>query len=105
MYRQALEHGWLDGRDLVDGRGVQRSALSYPHLPHTEIFASVETFYRRFYFRPRKIFAIVGEMARDRQVLARRLRDGVEFLRFLAARGSGEHTSELQSLAYLVCRL
>ena len=86
MYRQALEHGWLDGRDLVDGRGVQRSALSYPHLPHTEIFASVETFYRRFYFRPRKIFAIVGEMARDRQVLARRLRDGVEFLRFLAAR-------------------
>src|SRR2546426_567515 len=86
MYRQALEHGWLDGRDLVDGRGVQRSALSYPHLPHTEIFASVETFYRRFYFRPRKIFAIVGEMARDRQVLVRRLRDGVQFLRFLAAR-------------------
>jgi len=89
MYRQALEHGWLDGRELVDGRGVQRSALSYPHLPHTEIFASVETFYRRFYFRPRKIFAIVGEMARDRQVLARRLRDGVEFLRFLAARRVG----------------
>jgi len=89
MYRQALEHGWLDGRELVDGRGVQRSALSYPHLPHTEIFASLETFYRRFYFRPRKIFAIAGEMARDRQVLARRLRDGVEFLRFLAARRVG----------------
>src|SRR5947209_7313605 len=89
MYRQALEHGWLDGRELVDGRGVQRSALSYPHLPHTEIFASVETFYRRFYFLPRQIFAIVGEMARDRQVLARRLRDGVEFLRFLAARRAG----------------
>src|SRR2546427_8280747 len=89
MHRQALEQGWLDGRELVDGRGVQRSALSYPHLPHTEIFASVETFYRRFYFRPRKIFAIVGEMARDRQVLARRLRDGREVLRFPAARRGG----------------
>src|SRR5207245_7082581 len=74
---------------LVDGRGSHRTASSYPHLLHTEIFASVETFYRRFYFRPRKIFAIVGEMARDRQVLARRLRDGVEFLRFLAARRVG----------------
>src|SRR2546427_5152035 len=45
MHRQALEQGWLDGRELVDGRGVQRSALSYPHLAHTEIFDSVETFY------------------------------------------------------------
>src|SRR5205809_3577706 len=86
MYRQALEEGWLDGRELVDGRGVQRSALSYPHLAHTEIFDSVDTFYRRFYFRPRKIFALAGEMAQDRRVLRRRLREGVEFVRFLAAR-------------------
>src|SRR5216117_2658874 len=91
MYRQALEEGWLDGRELVDGRGVQRSALSYPHLAHTEIFDSVETFYRRFYFRPRKLFAIAGEMARDRRVLARRLREGAEFVRFLAARRAGEN--------------
>jgi len=88
MYRQALEHGWLDDRELVDGRGVQRSVLRYPHLAHTEIFDSVEAFYRRFYFRPRKIFAIAGEMARDRRVLARRLREGVEFFRFLATRRS-----------------
>src|SRR5216117_467999 len=86
MYRQALEHGWLDDRELVDGRGVQRSVLRYPHLAHTEIFDSVGTFYRRFYFRPRKIFAIAGQMARDRRVLARRLREGVEFCRFLVAR-------------------
>ena len=89
MYRQALEQGWLDGRELVDGRGVQRSALSYPHLAHTEIFDSVETFYRRFYFRPRKIFAIAGDMARDRRLLTRRLRQGVEFVRFLATRRAG----------------
>ena len=86
LYREALDHGWLDGRGLVDDRGVQVSALHYPHLAYTEIFDSVETFYRRFYFRPRKILALGGEMVRDPQVLKRRLREGVEFFRFLAQR-------------------
>ncbi|PYN07700.1 MAG: hypothetical protein DME06_17010, partial [Candidatus Rokuibacteriota bacterium] len=54
MHREAVENGWLqnDGQALVNARGVQVSALSYAHLPHTEIFDSVETFYKRFYFRP-----------------------------------------------------
>jgi hypothetical protein len=65
---------------------VQSSVLGYPHLARTEIFASLEHFYRRFYFRPRKIFAIGAEMVRDRAVLRRRLGEGVEFLRFLARR-------------------
>jgi hypothetical protein len=60
--------------------------LGYPHLPRTEIFASLDQFYRRFYFRPRKIFTIGGEMLRDRSVMRRRLGEGVEFLRFLARR-------------------
>jgi radical SAM superfamily enzyme YgiQ (UPF0313 family) len=85
LHRQALEQGWLEDR-LVDGRGVQASALGYPHLTRTEIFESVETFYRRFYFRPRKIFAIAAEMARDGAVLRRRLVEGAEFLRFLGDR-------------------
>ena len=70
----------------MDDRGVQVSALNYPHLAHTEIFDSVETFYRRFYFRPRKIFALAGEMVRNRQVPKRRLREGVEFFSFLSRR-------------------
>jgi hopanoid biosynthesis associated radical SAM protein HpnJ len=88
LYRQAQEQGWLSDEALVDGSGVQTSVLGYPHLPRTEIFASVEAFYRRFYFRPRKIFAIGGEMLRDRAVLKRRLGEGVEFFRFLARRRS-----------------
>jgi hopanoid biosynthesis associated radical SAM protein HpnJ len=86
LYREAQARGWLEDGTLVDAAGVQTSVLGYPHLPRTEIFASVETFYRRFYFRPRKIFAIGAEMARDRVVLRRRLGEGVEFLRFLARR-------------------
>jgi len=90
LYREALERGWLAEDGLVDGDGVQTSALGYPGLPRTEIFDSVETFYRRFYFRPRKIFAIVGEMVRDPALGRRRLREGRDFFRFLHRRRTRE---------------
>jgi hypothetical protein len=65
---------------------VQVSALGYPHLSRLEIFRSVDQFYRRFYFRPRKMISLAAEMVRDRRVLRRRLAEGREFLRFLRAR-------------------
>ena len=86
LYREAQAHGWLEAQPLVDGHGTQTSVLGYPHLPREEIFAALETFYRRFYFRPRKIVAIGAEMLRDRAVMRRRLGEGVDFLRFLARR-------------------
>ena len=88
LYRQALDHGWLDEKhaDLVDASGVQIAPLHYPHLSHTEIFQSVEDFYRRFYFRAPKIAAIVSEMVRSPQMMVRRLREGVEFFAFLRER-------------------
>ncbi len=86
MHREALERGWLRDGELVDDRGLQQSALSYPHLPSEEIFDALERFYRRFYFRPGKIWQITKEMARDRRMLVRRLREGVEFFRFLSQR-------------------
>jgi hopanoid biosynthesis associated radical SAM protein HpnJ len=86
LYRQAQEQGWLAGGGLVNEGGVQQSALGYPHLSRGEIFASVETFYRRFYFRPRKIFAMVSEMARDHRMFRRRVGEGVDFVRFLMRR-------------------
>ena len=53
LYDQAVREGWLDtaNAEYVDAHGVQIAPLHYPHLSHTEIFDSVETFYRRFYFR------------------------------------------------------
>jgi hopanoid biosynthesis associated radical SAM protein HpnJ len=86
LHREALERGWLETGALVDAQGTQASVLGYPHLPRTQIFDSLEAFYRRFYFRPRKIFAIGAEMLRDRAVMKRRLGEGVEFLSFLARR-------------------
>src|SRR3989449_782576 len=86
LYQQALERGWLQETELVDAGGVQTSVPAYPHLSRTEIFASVESFYRRFYFRPRKIFGFVKEMVQDAALCRRRLAEGRDFLRFLARR-------------------
>jgi hopanoid biosynthesis associated radical SAM protein HpnJ len=88
LYDQALKNGWLDAdnAELVDEHGIQIAPLHYPHLSHAEIFDSVETFYKRFYFRPGKIGAIVGEMVRSPEMMKRRLREGVEFFEFLKER-------------------
>jgi len=85
LYNQAVEEGWLDAdhAELVDEHGIQIAPLHYPHLSHQEIFDSVETFYRRFYFRAGKIASIVGEMVMSPEMMVRRLREGVEFFRFL----------------------
>jgi hopanoid biosynthesis associated radical SAM protein HpnJ len=102
LYRQAQERGWLqiEDRDLVDAHGVQVAALQYPGLPQTQIFSSVEAFYRRFYFRPRKVVSMVGGMLRDPAVMRRRLREGVEFFRFLRdRRGSGAPVEAASSSA------
>src|SRR6266852_6093458 len=88
LHRQALENRWLvdEHADLLTERGTQVASLSYPHLSHTEIFRSVDDFYKRFYFRAPKIAAIVGEMLRSPDMLRRRLREGIEFFRFLRER-------------------
>ena len=76
----------------MDGDGVQTSALSYPDLPRSEIFASVGAFYRRFYFRPRKLVSLATEMVCDPALGRRRLKEGRDFLRFLRRRRRGSGT-------------
>ncbi len=92
LYKQAIENGWLDAEhaELVDDNGVQIAPLHYPNLSHERIFENVETFYKAFYFRPKKIASIVGEMLTSPDMMKRRLREGVEFREFLKDRkGAG----------------
>ena len=93
LYKQALEKGWLvdENAGLLTESGMQVASLSYPHLSHTEIFQSVDEFYKRFYFRASKIAAIAGEMIRSPDILRRRLREGIEFFRFLRERREPVH--------------
>ena len=90
LYRQAQEQGWLQIQtgELVDTHGIQTAAMNYPGLSSALIFNSVEEFYRKFYFRPRKMLSLASEMVRDRQVMKRRLREGRDFLRFLRSHRS-----------------
>jgi hopanoid biosynthesis associated radical SAM protein HpnJ len=99
LYRQAQENNWLPAstggagaQSLVNDDGEQIAALSYPHLSSDEIFHSMEVFYRRFYFRTSKIWEIVKEMLTSSEMLKRRLREGVEFMRFLRARSAAAAT-------------
>jgi hopanoid biosynthesis associated radical SAM protein HpnJ len=88
LYKQAVAEGWLQENDavnLVNEKGVQLAAISYPHLSKDEIYHSMETFYKRFYFRPGKIWEIVKGMLQSTDMMKRRLREGIEFFRFLRA--------------------
>jgi hopanoid biosynthesis associated radical SAM protein HpnJ len=88
LYRQAQEQGWLEIKsdELVDTHGIQTAALNYPGINRTLIFDSLDDFYKKFYFRPRKMFSLFGGMLRDPQVMKRRLREGAEFFTFLRER-------------------
>jgi hopanoid biosynthesis associated radical SAM protein HpnJ len=90
LYRQARENGWLpedaDGAALVSDDGTQLAALSYPGLGPAEILDSVDAFYKRYYFRAGKLAEMSAELFRHPDTTARRLREGVEFARFVSRR-------------------
>jgi len=87
LYAQAKREGWLlaEGEGLVSD-GIQNSVLSYPWLSKEEIFAAVETFYRRFYLRPGPVLRMFKDMLKDRDEFSRRVREGREFFSFMARR-------------------
>jgi hopanoid biosynthesis associated radical SAM protein HpnJ len=88
LYQQAVENNWIapnSAGKLVNDKGEQVATISYPHLSKEDIYHGVETFYKSFYFRPSKIWEIVREMLGNWDMLKRRLREGLEFFRFLRA--------------------
>jgi hopanoid biosynthesis associated radical SAM protein HpnJ len=89
LYRQARENGWFSkGTNLIGEHGEQLSALEYEGLSREEIFSWVERFYKGYYFRPRPIVRMLGDMISDFDVMKRRLREGIEFLKFLRLRAN-----------------
>ena len=88
LFEQAKQQGWLKRRvgDLVADNGVQVSVLEYEHLSSDEIFEAVGRFYKRFYFRPRKMTELAFDMFKSPAVMRRQLREGKEFFGFLATR-------------------
>ena len=102
LHREATENGWLDASALTSGNGLsgsglQLSSLHYSHLRSDEIEDAVERMYRRFYFRQKPILRFLGEMATDRQMLVRRLREGSEFFGYLRERRHIVRSRQLQT--------
>jgi hopanoid biosynthesis associated radical SAM protein HpnJ len=86
LYDQALSNGWFARDNLVATSGIQTSTLRYETMSTAEIEDAVERMYREFYFRPKVYARMVAEMIQDRQMLVRRLREGMEFFDYLKER-------------------
>lgn len=89
LYEQARLNGWFSKKnkaDILHDDGFQQSALEYPGLSKDEIYESVERFYHRYYLRPKPVLRIIKTMLEDKDVCVRRLREGYEFFKSMAAR-------------------
>jgi hopanoid biosynthesis associated radical SAM protein HpnJ len=86
MYQDAIANQWFVEGTLVGGEGYQEVVLKYPGATTADISEGADRMYRRFYFRPRKIASILGQMVTDVHELGRRLREGREFLGYLWSR-------------------
>jgi hopanoid biosynthesis associated radical SAM protein HpnJ len=86
FYDEAVANSWLVPDDLVTIDGIQDFPIQYPNLSRREVFDSVEKFYKKFYFRPRPIMRMMGEMLVDAHQRKRRLAEGKEFFEFMRQR-------------------
>jgi hopanoid biosynthesis associated radical SAM protein HpnJ len=89
LFEQAQANGWMipagpGGTTRADG--YQEASLAYPHLTREAIYESVERFYREYYLRPGPILRILRSMLEDKQVFARRCREGLEFFQSMKSR-------------------
>jgi hopanoid biosynthesis associated radical SAM protein HpnJ len=88
LYEQARREGWLrdESGDLLMDEGFQVTSIDYPHLSHGEVFEAVEEFYRKFFFRPKKIASMLGEMFSDWNQMKVRLGEARDFFGYLMKR-------------------
>ena len=66
---------------LVDAGGYQKCTVSYPAISADEIYASVEQFYKEFYFRPKYIARKLKQIVVDPYERPRLLAEGKQFLK------------------------
>jgi hopanoid biosynthesis associated radical SAM protein HpnJ len=92
FYRLCIEQGWIAADDFIDATGHQRCVVSYPELSSREIFASVEEFYNKFYFRPTYIARSIGRMLVDGEERRKLLREGKQYLAYMKKRKQGATT-------------
>lgn len=86
FYNLCQEKNYFVHDDLVDDQGYQTFNLKYSGIESQEIYEAVETFYKRFYYRPKRLARIVFKMMLDPVERQRRLKEAKEFNYFLRHR-------------------
>jgi radical SAM superfamily enzyme YgiQ (UPF0313 family) len=80
------EKGYFVSDNLVDAQGYQTFNLKYDGIESKEIYEAIETFYKRFYYRPKRLAKIIFKMILDPVERRRRLKEAREFNYFLRHR-------------------
>ncbi|MBI3650432.1 MAG: hopanoid biosynthesis associated radical SAM protein HpnJ [Acidobacteria bacterium] len=76
----------MDYDNMIDDVGHQLPVIQYPGLSREEIVQAVESFYDRYYFRPRIIFRIVRKAAFNGHERRRLYKEAKEFLQLRSKR-------------------
>lgn len=90
FYNLCREQGWIASDDFIDDTGHQKCVINYPHLSNAEIFASVEEFYNKFYFRPKYIARSIGRMIIDGEERKKLLKEGRQYLDYMKKRKNSQ---------------
>lgn len=88
FYEYVQENNFLVQDVYNDEAGYQRCTVSYPAVSSEEIFAAVERFYRKYYFRPHYFFKAAKRLVRNRDDRKRIMREAGEFLTTMRKRRS-----------------
>lgn len=80
------QEGWLTSESYIDDTGHQACVINYPNLSNAEIFASVEEFYNKFYFRPKYIARSILKMVMDGDERKKLLKEGRQYLEYMRKR-------------------
>jgi hopanoid biosynthesis associated radical SAM protein HpnJ len=86
FFEQARREGWIASESYIDDTGHQMCIINYPHLSNAEIFAAVEEFYNKFYFRPKYIARSVMKMIVDGEERKKLLKEGKQYLEYMKKR-------------------
>lgn len=86
FYELCKTEGYFINSDWVDEDGYQVFNLKYKGIEAKEIYKAVETFYKRFYYRPVRLAKIILSMLKDPVERRRRLKEGREFKSFIKQR-------------------
>ncbi|HLC16062.1 MAG TPA: hopanoid biosynthesis associated radical SAM protein HpnJ [Thermodesulfovibrionia bacterium] len=86
FHQMCEENGYFVSDNLVDAQGYQTFNLKYNGIESREIYEAIETFYKRFYYRPKRLVKIIFKMIIDPVERRRRLKEAKEFNYFLRHR-------------------